>query len=104
MLPLFYNELDVSVIDYMEFSMPKSDIGRDDVELSIDYFGKDGDSSLISFNTWARIGDGRIKGHIYTGSVKKDSDDIKQAIINEMFYDPAFFGYVKDFVDLMAGE
>ena len=45
MLPLFYNELDVSVIDYMEFSMPKSDIGRDDVELSIDYFEKDGDAA-----------------------------------------------------------
>ena len=96
--PLFLHEIDVQKIDYSRFLLPKCDIGRDDIEITVDYGKTPNDKDMIAFNVWSRIGNSTIKGFIYTAHIRASEDEIL-SIIAKINNDPKFMDTVNEFIE-----
>ena len=97
-------EIDVQTISCIRFLIPKQDIGRDDVEITIDYGVSLNDSKTLTCNIWARIGNASIKGFLTTLHVEKakSSDDDVDNIMGALNSSEEFYNTLHRFIAFMS--
>ncbi len=69
--PLFLAEIDVQSISCVRFTMPANDIGRDDVQIYVEYGISISDDQKLTCNVWAYILNTSLKGYLLTIDVDK---------------------------------
>lgn len=62
--------IDIQRYGFFRFMLPEEDIGRADIEITVDY-GVDVDNKTVVSNVWARIENTMIKGFVYTEYVPR---------------------------------
>ena len=62
--------IDIQRYAFFRFMLPEEEIGRDDIEITVDY-GVNVDNKTVVANVWARIENTMIKGFVYTEYVPR---------------------------------
>ena len=62
--------VDIQRYAFFRFMLPEEEIGRDDIEITVDY-GVDPETKTVVANVWARIENTMIKGFVYTEYVPR---------------------------------
>lgn len=57
--------IDIQRYAFFRFKLPELEIGRDDIEITVDY-GVDTEHNRVVANVWARIENTLLKGFMYT--------------------------------------
>ena len=84
--------------------MPQQEVGRGDVEITVDYGDSIGTKNALICNAWARVGNSRIKGFITKVTVPKPetSEQEVETIIAGLNNQDGFVEEVRRFIDFMT--
>ena len=104
--PMLIVEVDVQTISCSRFMMPKQDIGRGDIEITIDYGDSLTDTKTLTCNIWARIGNAAIKGFLTTihAEKAKSPDDDIDSIMSALNSSEEFYNTLHQFIAFMTQE
>lgn len=103
MEPIFLAEIDVGRVNCLRFLMPEQEIGRNDIEITIEYGDAPDTSNDWVCNVWARIGDSILKGFIASLHVQKSEDDI-DAIMRALNEQDDFLSALESYIEFMPQE
>ena len=89
--------IDIQRYAFFRFMLPREDIGRDDVEITVDY-GVDGQTVVA--NVWARIEKTTLKGFLYTEYVPRvdNGEDQCRLIASAINRNPLFESNLQAFL------
>lgn len=95
-----FAEIDIQEFKYIRFMMPALDIGRTDIEISVEYGPSPKNPDMITANVWARGKDSSTKCFLYTEHIKatlvekNGYEEIVMAINNN----PSFYSHLHDYL------
>ena len=105
-----FAEIDIQRYAFFRFMLPSEEIGREDVEITVDY-GVD-DQTVVA-NVWARVERTTVKGFVYTERVPRiqNGEDQCRLIVsainrNPLFYRnlDAFLLWIREHMEEPAGQ
>lgn len=99
--PIHLHELDVQSVSCLRFVMPSTEVGRGDIEITVEYGDSPKQKDTISFNAWARIGDSLTKGFIHTDTAPASGDNIDN-IVAALNNNPAFMETLTEYIEHMT--
>ena len=96
--PLYLAEINCTLLHMFRFDLPKEDIGRDDIEIYVEY--GDEKEGVVPYNVWAQVKGRRIRSFLCPGTApgKSDSRDIVQKIVFSLNSDEEFYDQVYAFI------
>ncbi|MDL2238199.1 hypothetical protein LJC56_10315 [Christensenellaceae bacterium OttesenSCG-928-K19] len=97
--------MDILSMKAISFYLPKNDMGRNDVEVIVEYFTEKNTGKLI-FLSWANVGKSAVRGHIYSGlidGITNTNDDAEKQIVQYIIRNEDFKARIRAYVK-KAGE
>ena len=91
--------VDIQRYAFFRFMLPEEEIGRDDIEITVDY-GVDPETKTVVANVWARIENTMIKGFVYTEYVPRveKSEEQCRLIAAAINRNPLFHRHLQAFL------
>ncbi|WP_204721745.1 hypothetical protein [Hydrogenoanaerobacterium saccharovorans] len=100
-LPIYLDEIDIQRISCIRFIMPINDIGRDDVQIYVEYGIGMSDEHKLVCNVWAHILDTVLKGYLLSFEIDKPQTEDKEidAIMRTLNESDKFYAVLHGYLD-----
>ena len=91
--------IDIQRYGFFRFMLPEKEIGRDDIEITVDY-GVDTENKTVVANVWARVEGTMIKGFVYTEYVPimQKNDEQCRLIVAAINRNTLFYRHLHGFL------
>lgn len=97
--PIHFAQLNVSLYHSFRFTLPEQDIGRNDIQISVDYGTPDNDN-LVDYNAWAQLTSQSVRALVHVGSCHSDDPNmIVQRIMEDMNGSQEFYDTLYHFIE-----
>lgn len=96
---IHFAEVNVQLFNCFTFTMPKQDIGRDDIKICVEY-GVPTEDNAVYYNVWAQLSNQSVRAFVHDGVIRSgDPGATVQCIMEDINGSEVFYDTLHQFIE-----